>query len=250
MAKRISSFYFQPAVTHEKAAYPGKEVNLIVSVSKHVHQLKSGKLKYQDKIIDLPLDKLSLAQSSPDKDVIIHFLLKDSFSSLIHAESYSYSNIISMESFLYRAFRKKKSNPFYGFPETLIIPASVMKVYPALEVFCFKAGIKITQPESGFRSGIDSVRYWESMFYDHTERGYPYYVPALFLKNKIANLSASGGGYLTRYDAWENGLKLRPVPLKEPHESFEQFIENYWPSISKRSGFENEFVYDFDSDNN
>jgi hypothetical protein len=111
-----------------QSEYSNQVHQLIVSVSKHLFVTKTGRLKFQQKAMDMNLS----ACSKDAKDHVVHYLIRDHYSGVFYAEIHSSSSLIPIEDFLYRAWSQKGEYLFCGAPDWMSIPRTVSEVFPAI----------------------------------------------------------------------------------------------------------------------
>lgn len=215
------------------ANFSGQIENLIVTPSRHLFLLKSGEVEWQKEQIETSLSKVTSGVTS-ERDVMFHFVLKDTKSSLIYAESHPLSRISSIESFLYNGWRKKKMpGLLYGYPDSLMVTANTLKLFPSINIFSEKAGIPLIRAQEGEGVGVDAVKVWEKYLVSLTgfdyRLNYPEYIQSILSFNQRVNRESS----MERDLLWERGLTLRERPLKQPPQNFEKFVDLFVDEGSK-----------------
>lgn len=137
-----------------RTLYPNHAHQLTVSVSKHYWITNDGILKYQNKKMEVTLDKVG---HSP-KNHLIHFILRDHCSGAVYSEVTSSRSILSLSKFLYKAWSQKEDYVFCGIPELLTIPKTVEAVFPEIKEKVMSLGIECPQVTSGFQAGVRDVK--------------------------------------------------------------------------------------------
>ena len=137
--------------------YPNQVHQLMVSVSKHFHLTKNGSVKFQKKKFEYTLANMHRSE----KQLVIHYLIRDHFSGAFYAEATSSSQLIAVDQFLLRAWSKKDEYIFCGLPEHLSIPNTVADAFPTLLSWVDSLGIKLLEVTSGFQGGIRDLPTWE-----------------------------------------------------------------------------------------
>ena len=143
-----------------RTPHPNYAHLLFVTPSKHLHVLKDGRLKWQDKPMEVKLREIS----SSDREHVVYFLLADHCSSAFYAEVHSCRRLPSAKDFLARAWRKKEDHFFHGLPIMAVVPKTVEQMDPDIRVFVESHGVKPAEAESGFKAGVHQIRNFEKSF--------------------------------------------------------------------------------------
>jgi hypothetical protein len=130
---------------------------LFVTPSKHLYVLKDGRLKWQDKAMDVALDRIEAS----DREHLVHYIVADHASSAFYAEVLTNKTLIAPEEFLTRAWSSKPDFFFEGIPEYLVVPTVVLKKHPTTAQFLAQLDVEDVAPSSGFYAGVHQVRNWE-----------------------------------------------------------------------------------------
>lgn len=137
--------------------YPNYLHQLFITPSKHLHVLKDGRLKWQDKAMDVALEGIDKS----DRENIVHYIVSDHTSSAFYAEMHTSRSLVSPKDFLIRAWSEKPNFFFCGVPKHLVVPAVVMGKFPEVGDFLDRQGVIHFPPSSGFYAGVHQVRNWE-----------------------------------------------------------------------------------------
>lgn len=137
-----------------RSEHPNHVHQLAVSVSKHYYATKDGRLKYQQKPIELKLSDLAKS----DKANLVHFVIRDHFSGLFYSEASFGRELTLIEQFLRRAWALKDDYVFGGLPRLLMIPRTVQAVFPRLAAQVTKLDINLVEVTSGFQTGVRDIR--------------------------------------------------------------------------------------------
>ena len=127
---------------------------LIVTSSKHFYVTRKGILKYQKKPFDIKLGDYK----NQKKTHIIHYLIRDHFSGLVYWEICTNDTIIPIHEFLFKAWRKKETQSFYGMPFHMTIPKNAHQFFHGLVNFIEMLGINYVKVTSGFQGGVRDIR--------------------------------------------------------------------------------------------
>jgi hypothetical protein len=130
---------------------------LMVSVSKHFYLLKNGNVRFQEKKFDFNLANVKKSE----KELVVHYLIRDHFSGAFYAEACPSSLLMPVEDFLIRAWSKKDEYIFCGIPDSLSIPNTVAEAFPKLLPWASSLGLDLLEVTSGFQGGIRDVPTWE-----------------------------------------------------------------------------------------
>lgn len=190
---------------------PNDVHQLVVSVSKHLYILKNGQVTYQKK--PLEVDLLNCRDST--KDHVVHYLIKDHFSGALYGEVSPSSNLLSLGEFLYRAWSPKEKCSFCGFPQGVILPKTVISVFPGVVNLLDALGIMTRTATSGFHAGIRDVRTWEDYirYQFCTQNGWAYFKDLQAGAPELsAFISRSYGEGKPRIKLWENNIEEVTVP--------------------------------------
>lgn len=204
-------------INHYRSPYPNYIHQLFITPSKHIYVLKDRRLKWQDKAMDVKLDKLE----GVSKEHIVHYIVADHNSAAFYAELRTSETLVTPVEFLTRAWKMKPDFFFHGIPEHLIVPTAVSNKYPEVDDWLEKLGVSLVPPSSGFQAGIHQVRNWEKevansiSFHNHLEK-----TPCT-LDNISVQLSKSlqivndsdinrPGIRMTRKQLWEKSLAGQP----------------------------------------
>lgn len=141
-----------------KSDYPNQVHQMNVSISKHYHVLKDGRIKYQDKKFDINWKNYS----KTNKNHLVTFLIRDHFSNCFYAELHRIDSMPSIKEFLYSSWRKKERYEFCGIPKTLIVNQMILKTCPEIQLLPERIqSFHLQMADNGFATGIRSVRDWE-----------------------------------------------------------------------------------------
>lgn len=145
-----------PYLTY-RTYYPNEVHQLIVSVSKHMHVLKNGQMRYQNK----PMEAVLANCMDSPKDHVVHYLIRDHFSGAMYAEVSRSSSLMALQEFLHRAWAPKEDYEFCGMPEAITIPNTVLTAFPRTERLMDRLGIEVIKATSGFQAGVRDLKTWE-----------------------------------------------------------------------------------------
>ncbi len=191
--------------------YPNEVHQLIVSVSKHFCILKGGQISHQKKPFEVNL--LNYGKSS--KLHVVHYLIRDHFSGAFYGEVSPSSELLSLDEFLYRAWSRKEEYAFCGIPEFVIVPNTVITVFPGVVTLLNTIGVRLEKATSGFHAGIRDVRTWEDhikyYFWKHDGSAYFKNLQKVTL-NMSANLCSSYDDKKSKINIWRNNLKSVTLP--------------------------------------
>lgn len=137
--------------------YPNQVHQLMVSVSRHLHLIKNGSVRFQKKKFECTLANMNKS----DKELIVHYLISDHFSGAFYAEACSAFQLMPVDEFLIRAWSKKDEYIFCGLPENLSVPNTVAEAFPNLLPWVDSLGIGLLEVTSGFQGGIRDLPTWE-----------------------------------------------------------------------------------------
>lgn len=204
-------------INRYSSPYPNYIHQLFVTPSKHLYVLKDRRLKWQDKAMEVQLDKVEEA----DKEHVVHYIVADHTSAAFYAELRTSKTLISPSEFLTRAWAKKTDFFFHGLPEQLIVPAAVSNKYPEINDWLEHLLVGLVPPPSGFYAGVHQVRNWEKdvantiSFHDYLEKT-PCTLenlrPSIARALQMANDSEINrpGIRMTRKRLWEMPIEGRP----------------------------------------
>jgi hypothetical protein len=184
-----------------------------VAPSKHLYRTSTGELKSQDKEIE---SKLATVESNK-KDILIHYVVADHFSSVLYGESYSSRDFPSPSDFLTRAWSQKEHTLFCGLPDMLTLPKDVEIRWPELRKFAEDREIHVIAPTSGFHAGIHHVKKWEKEILMWGIWGKPELSSQQRQLNELCqkrvNDPAADRGYNSP-ERWKNGIEgvQKPTP--------------------------------------
>jgi hypothetical protein len=130
---------------------------LFITPSKHLYVLKDGRLKWQDKAMDVALEKIEASE----RVHVVHYVVADHTSSAFYAEMHTSKALTSPQDFLTRAWSTKPDFFFRGIPQNIIVPTLVLQRFPELNGFLDQLEVGNVPPTSGFQAGIHQVRNWE-----------------------------------------------------------------------------------------
>ena len=134
--------------------YPNHVHQLTVCVSKHYYITNNGVVKFQNKKIEMNLDKVKDSK----RNHLLHYVLRDHFSGVIYSEVTSSKDMIALDEFLFRAWSKKEKFIFCGIPEFLTIPKTVEKSFPTIRKKVSLLNIQFPKVTSGFQSGVRDIK--------------------------------------------------------------------------------------------
>lgn len=134
--------------------YSNQVHQLAVSVSRHYFATKDGRLKYQNKPIDVHLHNVSASE----RNHVVHYVLRDHFSGLFYSEIAFVGGLAPLEGFLHRAWSEKEDYLFCGLPDLLMVPRTVDGALPTIKERVLKLGVQLVEVTSGFQSGIRDIR--------------------------------------------------------------------------------------------
>lgn len=209
--------WFFGMINRYSSPYPNYIHQLFVTPSKHLYVLKDRRLKWQDKAMEVQLDKVEDA----DKEHVVHYIVADHTSAAFYAELRTSKTLISPSEFLTRAWAKKPDFFFHGLPEQLIVPAAVSNKYPEINDWLEHLHVGLVPPPSGFYAGVHQVRNWEKdvantvSFHDYLEKT-PCTLdnlrPSIARTLQMANDSEINrpGIRMTRRQLWEMPIEGRP----------------------------------------
>lgn len=140
-----------------RSEYPNSAHQLFVTPSKHLFVLKDGRLKEQDKAIEVKLEKVA----SAEREHLVHYIVADHTSAAFYAEVRSSKQLQSPVEFLRRAWQRKDDYFFHGLPAVISVPAAITRMWPELELWLHQMGVVMGAPSSGFQAGVHQVRHWE-----------------------------------------------------------------------------------------
>lgn len=190
-----------------QSEYSNQVHQLIVSVSKHLFATKTGRLKSQQK----PMEVKLAACSSADKEQVVHYLIRDHYSGVFYAEIHPGSALIPLEDFLYRAWSQKEEYLFCGAPDWMSIPRTVSEGFPAIIDFIGTYDIKSFKVTSGFQSGaIRDIKTWEQHIRMEIRVGeglesLQAWTPAVS-RQVSADLNANYSGAQHKIQKWDGGI--------------------------------------------
>lgn len=158
--------------------------------------------------------KVSLLEleASPRRHMVI-YSLRDHFSSMFYAEVRFGPELPSIIEFLARAWSPKKSYPFHGLPEMLILPRTLIEAFPGLPEKVGELGIEIALATSGFEGGIRDIRTVETnlRFHDGNQMDqFPAQVEHILVHQ--AN-SKARAGEMSKRESWNKyATSIRELP--------------------------------------
>lgn len=141
-------------ITSYRSQHPNHAHQLAICVSKHLYATKDGRLKYQQKPIEVRLETLS----RQDRAHLVIYTLRDHCSGLFYAEVGFGPDVVPAAAFLKRAWSPKSHYAFCGLPRLLLIPKTVQSVFPELPAQVAALGIRLGEVTSGFQSGVRDIR--------------------------------------------------------------------------------------------
>lgn len=209
-------------INRYSSPYPNYIHQLFVTPSRHLHVLKDGRLKWQDKAIEVKLGNLEQSE----KEHVVHYILADHTSAAFYAELRTSKSLLPPEEFLKRAWSPKSDFFFKGIPEHLIVPAGILSKYPEVKELLGQLNVGLVPPSSGFYAGVHQVRNWEKdvastmSFHDYVEKTpctlesiAPRIAQSLVMANEreINRM----GVRMTRRQLWEMPVVGQP-PLRSP----------------------------------
>lgn len=138
--------------------YSNQVHQLNISLSKHFYCLKDGQVKYQEKPFDI--NWINFAKTG--KTHLVHYIIRDHYSNAFYGEIHQVENMISIEDFLFNAWREKNDYQFRGVPKTLLAPRSVIEKFPKLSALYKNVStIFLQEATSGFNAGVRIIVDWE-----------------------------------------------------------------------------------------
>lgn len=115
-------------------------------------------LKYQEKPFDINWSNYT----KTGKMHLVHYIIRDHYSNALYGEIHRVENIISIEDFLFNAWREKNDYQFRGIPKTLIAPKSIIEKFPKLSILYKNVStIFLQEATSGFNAGVRIIVDWE-----------------------------------------------------------------------------------------
>jgi hypothetical protein len=144
-------------INRYRSPYPNYIHQLFITPSKHLYALKDRRLKWQDKAMEVRLDKIEEA----GKEHVVHYIVADHTSAAFYAELRTNKTLMTPMEFLTRAWKEKTDFFFHGVPEHVIVPTAVLNRYPEVHGWLKQLGVSLVPPSSGFQAGIHQVRNWE-----------------------------------------------------------------------------------------
>lgn len=217
LTPRDNSSQVFDVINRYSSPHPNYIHQLFVTPSKHLYVLKDRRLKWQDKAMEVQLDKVEEA----DKEHVVHYIVADHTSSAFYAELRASKTLITPIEFLTRAWAKKPDFFFHGVPEQLIVPTGISNKYPEINDWLKQLQVGLVPPPSGFYAGIHQVRNWEKdvantiSFHDHLEKT-PCTLdnlrPSIARTLQMANDREINrpGIRMTRKQLWEMPIEGRP----------------------------------------
>jgi hypothetical protein len=136
--------------------YPNYIHQLFITPSKHLYILKDGRLKWQNKAMEVKLEGIE----ESEREHVVHYILADHTSAAFYAETATSRTLVDPTTFLRKAWLQKPDFFFHGIPENLTVPTAVLNKYPELEDWLTGQNVRIVPPSSGFYAGIHQVRNW------------------------------------------------------------------------------------------
>jgi hypothetical protein len=127
---------------------------LSVCASKHYYLTNDGRLKYQDKPMEVRLSNIMHGRHVH----LVLYLVRDHFSGLFYAEVAGSDRLVPVEQFLYRAWSRKNDYVFCGVPDMLMIPRTVSDAFPSATKSVAELGVRLLDVTSGFQSGVCDTR--------------------------------------------------------------------------------------------
>jgi hypothetical protein len=194
-----------------RSPHPNYAHQIFVTPSKHAYILKDGRLKWQNKAMDVKLQGIA----SAEREHIVYYLLADHYSAAFYAEVHSSHQLPHARDFLLRAWRKKKGHFFHGLPQVIATPKVLTGIEPELVSFIEEHSVSSVEPTSGFQAGVHQIRNFEKSFANScyanpmvtiAEAG-PHVEQAMRWLNESC-LPRAGA---TRRELWENGVALRGI---------------------------------------
>lgn len=200
-----------------RSPYPNFIHQLFITPSKHLFVFKDQRLKWQERAIEVSLDKVDTL----DKEQVVHYIVADHASGAFYAELRTSKALISPDEFLTRAWIWKSDFFFHGVPESLIVPATISSKFPEISEWLTQLHVNLVPPPSGFYAGIHQVRNWEKCVanaisvHEHLEKTpctLGHIRPRITRMLQTANdckISRSGIS-MTRKQLWEMPVDGRP----------------------------------------
>lgn len=133
---------------------PNHVHQLVLSVSKHFYATANGDLKYQQKPMDVSLEKLTNAK----RRHMVVYAIRDHTSGLFYAELAFAPALPDVRQFLGRAWRPKQDYPFRGLPRVLVVPKVTEHAFPGISAEVMEMGTRVIEPSSGFMGGVRDIR--------------------------------------------------------------------------------------------
>lgn len=140
----------------DKSAFPGREQNLFVSLSKHLYLLKDGSLKYQQKELDI--------RTAGARELLTRLILLDVDTGTLYGEMHTAATSKDLAGFLARAWSMKADHPMRGLPAQLNVPKvvrSVERYRKDIDHLCSAGNIVIGDLPGGFAAGVHAVKQFE-----------------------------------------------------------------------------------------
>jgi hypothetical protein len=193
-----------------RSLHPNHVHQLTVSVSKHYWVTKSDVLKYQNKAIEINLEKLKGSK----RNHLIHYIIRDHCSGVVYSEIATSENLIPLDKFLFRAWSQKEDFIFCGIPDLLTIPKTVEKAFPEIKEKISLLGVQFPQVTSGFQSGMGDMKTIERYICYYADK--PLYEVLDILNKTHLYLSKKKArvGKQTKLEFWQKYIKSIEVPPK------------------------------------
>jgi hypothetical protein len=200
-----------------RSPYSNYAHQLFITPSKHLYVLKDRRVKWQDKAMEVNLEKIEAA----DKEHVVHYIVADHASAAFYAELSTSKALMSPIEFLTRAWRKKPDFFFHGLPEYVLVPTIVSHKYPEIDGWLEQLGVGLIPPSSGFQAGAHQVRNWEkelanNIGFHNFAKKTPYTLDNIFadidtvLERANEREISRPGIRMTRKQLWEMPIEGRP----------------------------------------
>ncbi len=125
---------------------------LLVSVSRHLYVRKDGRVKYQEKPLEIDLQSLGRSR----REHIVYYIVRDALSGTFFFEVATSRTMIPLAEFLYRAWEKGPGKHIWGLPASLSVPKGLAteELFAGLGAL----GVQTVLPPSGFAAGVRVIR--------------------------------------------------------------------------------------------
>lgn len=191
-----------------RTVYPNQVHQLSVAVSKHYWVTQGGVLKFQQKPMEVGLDKLQEAS----RRHLVHYLVRDHFSGVVYSEIALSGCLTQLDEFLYRAWSEKENFLFCGIPDYMTLPQTVERAFPGVRERVSSLGVLFPDVTSGFQSGVRDIRTIEENFKFYVDR--PLEEVRDLMNVECIRISAmpSRDGRQTKLGVWRTGIETVSIP--------------------------------------